>query len=739
MRFRIPQILILFAAAVSGCGSEPAPADRKAAAPDGHERMLSQLKTIRQHTPDEHPFLGDLVVRDTEMEIARLPEGAPEKERFLLYCRLGTHQLRVGRTELAIETLRLAVDMLPRVRSEISSVLEESARFGLAVAYLRSGETRNCVHCHNTDSCLFPIRGGGVHGDPEGSNKAIEQLLGLLNRNSRHLPARWLLNIAYMTVGGYPHDVPERFLIPPAAFESEAPFPRFYDVAAETGLNTFSLAGGSIADDFDNDGLLDIVVSDSHTAGQIRFFRNRGDGTFADQTAEAGLEGIWGGLNIVQAYFDNDNDLDILVLRGGWLRERGRYPKSLLRNDGKGRFRDVTFEVGLGEVHYPTQTAAWADYDNDGDLDLFVGNEGYPCQLFENDGKGAFVDVARRAGVENGLFTKGVSWGDYDGDRYPDLYVSNLDGPNRLYHNRKDGTFEDVAAKSGVDRPEHSFPTWFWDFNNDGALDLFVASYTANGETVAAEYLGLPHSDEPDCLFQGDGTGRFRDVTREMNLHRSTQVMGCNFGDLDNDGFLDFYLGTGDTFYEALFPNLMFHNQRGKRFADVTSAGGFGHLQKGHGVSFADLDNDGDQDVFIEVGGAFAGDGFWNALFENPGFGNHWIKLRLVGAQSNRYGVGARIRVEVEEGGARRSIYKWVNSGGSFGSNPLRQEIGLGSAAKISVLEVFWPTTGKMQTYRDVAVDQFLEISEGRDSFRVVPLRPLKFPERKETEPDTRT
>jgi hypothetical protein len=174
-------------------------------------------------------------------------------------------------------------------------------------------------------------------------------------------------------------------------------------------------------------------------------------------------------------------------------------------------------------------------------------------------------------------------------------------------------------------------------------------------------------------------------------------------------------------------PNLLFHNRRGAGFADVSTAAGVGHVQKGHGVSFADLDHDGDQDLFIELGGSFLGDGFGNALFENPGFGNHWIVLKLVGKQSNRQGVGARIRAEIEEGGRRRSVYHWVSSGGSFGANPLRAHLGLGKAARIEALEVFWPTTGRTQRFAGVAADQFLEIVEDATSPRPLPWKKAPF------------
>ena len=277
------------------------------------------------------------------------------------------------------------------------------------------------------------------------------------------------------------------------------------------------------------------------------------------------------------------------MLRGAWFAGEGRHPNSLLRNDD-GVFVDVTFAAGLGEQHYPTQTAAWADYDNDGDLDLYVGNEHLPdpeasarSQLFRNAGDGRFTDVAEVAGVAVEAFVKGVTWGDYDADGHPDLYVSVLGGPNRLFHNEGDGTFRDVAAQAGVQGPQQSFPVWFWDFDNDGDLDLYVSSYKGDVDGVAfvaASALGIEGPWEVAKLYKGDGRGGFRDVAASVGLERLHLPMGSNFGDLDNDGYLDFYLGTGYPDYEALMPNVLYHNRGGVRFADVTVPAGLGHLQK---------------------------------------------------------------------------------------------------------------------------------------------------------------
>ena len=226
--------------------------------------------------------------------------------------------------------------------------------------------------------------------------------------------------------------------------------------------------------------------------------------------------------------------------------------------------------------------------------------------------------------------------------------------------------------------------------------------------------------------YRGDGRGGFEDVTAAQGLERVTLPMGANYGDLDNDGFADFYLGTGYPGFEGLVPNVMYHNLGGSGFEDVTMSGGFGHLQKGHGVAFADLDNDGDQDVYEQIGGFFRDDGFANALFENPGFGHGFVTIELRGRRSNRFGVGARIRLVVRDGDATRSIYHHVGSGGSFGGNPLRAEIGLGNG-KLEKLEVYWPTTGAMQVHTDIEANSFVRIVEGRREVERIDARRVSF------------
>jgi hypothetical protein len=611
-----------------------------------------------------------------------------------------------GKIEKAIEHFQGAYDL-----AAASGVKEYqlSLEKVLGIAELRRGERDNCLHHHNASMCVLPLRREAQHRLTSGSENAARHFLKYLDQKPDDLEEKWLLNLAFMTLGKYPQEVPERYLITPQTFDSGEKIARFQDVAPFLGLDVFNTAGGVIMEDFDNDGYLDLVVSGMEPCQQLRYFHNNGDGTFADRTAEADLAGQLGGLNITQGDYNNDGWMDLLVLRGGWLTP---VRKSLLRNNGDGTFTDVTRQAGLAEPATATQTAVWADFDNDGWLDLFVGNENAPPQLFHNNRDGTFTDIARAAGFNQLAYTKGVVAGDYDNDGYPDIYMSNYRRENFLYHNNRDGTFTEVARDLGVERPILSFPTWFFDYDNDGWLDLFVSSYIVSVAEVMRSYLGLPVQAETLKLYKNVG-GNFRDVTKEAGLDRVFMPMGANFGDVDNDGFLDFYLGTGSPSYASLVPNVLFKNQAGKRFVEVTAGSGTGSLQKGHGVAIGNLLNDGSPVIFAELGGMAPGDAYYSALYRNPDSKNNWIDLKLVGVKTNRAAIGARIRLTLpDEEGKARKVYKHVTSGGSFGASPLQQHIGVGKARRIEKLEIDWPTSGTRQVFCAVGVNQFLEVKE---------------------------
>jgi tetratricopeptide (TPR) repeat protein len=613
-----------------------------------------------------------------------------------------------GRMDPAIQQYEEAY----RIASEKVPAAVPLMEFTLGVAHLHRSDMVNEAFSAPGEKCLFPMRPGNTYKKTADAQKAIEYFSKCLEYRPQSLDTRWLLNLAYATLGTYPDGVPEKYRIPSSAFESKERVDRFVDVAPAAGVDTFSQAGGVIVDDFENNGRLDILTSSMDMCQPLRYFHNNGDGTFTDRAREAGLAKQMGGLNLIQTDYNNDGCLDFLVLRGGW-----EFPQrmSLMKNNCDGTFTDVTASSGLGDALVASQTAVWADINNDGFLDLFVGNESGGNLLFLNKGDGTFENISHSAGIEESVQTKSVVAADYDNDGYVDFYVTDYLGENRLYHNNHDNTFTDVAAEAGVQGLGPSFVAWFFDYDNCGLPDLFVTSYFVSVDESMRTYLGLPHNAGTLKLYKNLGNGTFKDVTAETGLDKVFMPMGANFGDIDNDGFLDIYLGNGNPSYASVLPHVLLRNHDGKYFADVTASSGTGELHKGHAVATADLQRRGYEDIVTETGGATPGDRHTLRLFANTASGNDWINLKLVGVKSNRAAIGARIKVIVKnEGNPARAIYRTVGSGGSFGASPLEQHIGLGKSAQIESIEVDWPASGIHQSFKGVAKNQFWEIREDR-------------------------
>lgn len=673
--------------------------------PDGWQQDLRAVCNARQNSLAQG-ISGLEKILSNEPEMASMSPYDAIQTHYAL-AQLSAYE---GKMDLAVaeweEAYKLATVKVPGGIAQLTEVL--------GVAYLHKSEMENGAYEKPGERCLFPPRAATCYQQTADSEKAIEYLTKYLQITPERPDAvqvKWLLNIAYATLGKYPAGVPEKYLIPQATFASKEDVGRFVDVAPEIGLGFASMAGGVIADDFENDGLLDVVVSSYDVCQPLRFFHNNGDGTFTDRTLQAGLMDQLGGLNMIQADYNNDGCMDILVLRGAW-----EFPvrKSLLRNNCDGTFTDVTRQAGLAEPATRTQAAVWADINNDGLLDLFVGNENGPSQLFLNKGDGTFRDISASSGVNKIAFTKGVVAADYDNDGYADFYVSNLYGGNFLYHNNHNDTFAEISEQAGVHQADsQSFATWFFDYDNDGWPDIFVTTYFFSNDETIRSYLGLPTNAATMRLYRNMGNGTFQDVTAPAGLAKINMPMGANFGDFDNDGYLGIYLATGGPEYGAMAPKMLLRNHEGKYFADVTAASGTGDLHKGHGVTFADLGNNGREDLLVSTGGATPGDAHQFRVYTNPGNENDWITVKLVGVKSNRAGIGARLHVTVQNGDdAPRSIYLTVGSGGSFGANPIEQHIGLGRAARIMRLEVWWPASNSRQSFQDVEKDDFIEIKE---------------------------
>jgi hypothetical protein len=485
---------------------------------------------------------------------------------------------------------------------------------------------------------------------------------------------------------------------------------------------------GCVWFDYNNDGQLDLyalsgrylegVTDHSKADGKDatnHLYRNNGDGTFADVTAQAGVAGKGFAMGVTAGDYDNDGYEDLYVTNWG--------SSILYHNNGDGTFTDVTEKAGVQNNHWGVG-AAFVDYDRDGRLDLFVGNylkfdphskklyytadafagpldyEGDSNRLFHNNGDGAFTDVSEQAGIANPIGrAMGVAIGDFDKDGWPDIYVANDQMESYLYRNNHDGTFTNVALEQNVaygtngDTPSAMGPV-FADYDNDESLDLFVSDMRYHR------------------LFQNSAKdGFFADTTAESGVARlSGQYVGWGDAsfDFDNDGWKDLFIVNGGLHWLVPMEDSILRNNGNGTFTDVSGDAGqyFKEKKVGRGAAFADYDNDGWTDAFIVVLG---GKGI--LLHANPPAANarnHWLTLKLIGTKSNRDGFGARI--EAVSGDLHQVVENCPQSG-YLSQNDPRPHFGLGTYPEVNVLTIRWPS-GTIQTLEHVKADQILTITE---------------------------
>ncbi len=576
------------------------------------------------------------------------------------------------------------------------------------------------------------------HGAPE---KAVENFKASLQLKPRDPETLWNLWTAYSQIGGYPADLPEEFKIQMAVSSQQSAISSqqsavsnhqeditspenlltdnrqlktenyFTDTAPDLEMNKVDGGRGSAWGDYDNDGDLDIVAVGTYQPHAL--YRNNGDGTFTNTADEAGIADPRGGWGSLFADYDNDGYLDLYITRGGW---SGAAENTLYHNNGNGTFTDVTNTAGVADPQC-SFCAAWADYDNDGYLDLYVADgvigDGAANVLYRNNGNGTFTNTAEAAGVADTGNSLGTAWGDYDKDGYIDLHVVNFGQSNVLYRNNGDGTFTDVTPTTGMNLPvTDAFVTFFLDVDNDADLDIFISNSGSFQAFIAGQITGsAPHDSDRQVLYRNNGDGTFTDVTRESGLYHAFGAMGANFGDINSDGYLDIYLATGAPQMGRLERDALFRNNGDGTFTDATVALGLGNVGKGHGVTFGDIDTDGDVDIYVPVGGAFIGDQWHNLFYQNTGTRNNWVNLKLVGVKSNRDGIGAKVTLRIRDD----IIYREVSGGCGFGStNSLPLEIGLGTHTKVDTLEIVWPS-GQVDTHRNLSVNQRLILTEGEN------------------------
>jgi hypothetical protein len=533
--------------------------------------------------------------------------------------------------------------------------------------------------------------------------------------------------------------------------------PRFDDIAKQAGIQFVHLKGnkgvatimdeagpGVCVFDYDGDGWPDIYfvsARDLYGRGlkaRNALYHNNGDGTFTDVTDKAGVPGTGYGLGCTVGDYNNDGHPDLYVMQYG--------PNVLYRNNGDGTFTDVTAKAHVDGMDFGTRLhlgATFFDYDRDGKLDLYTGGyvdfgpevkqtciiaeaesscppseyRGSPDVLYHNNGDGTFTNVTKAAKIyqPNGK-NLSVLASDYDNDGWPDLFVANDGMEIYLYHNDHDGTFTESGLMAGVGLTEDggtmaAMCLSVGDYDNDGLLDVYVSDF----------------QDMPHHLWRNTGGGTFEEVSRKAGIATITArflSFGGGFTDFDNDGWVDLFIANGHVYqgvenstvkghYKQI--NLLFHNNRDGTFTDVTAdaqshGNGFSVPHLGRGAAFADLFNDGHEDIVV------GNNDDPPSILRNRGGGtNHFVSFKLVGTKSNRDAFGSRIRVKA---GGISQLREIAAAGSYLSQSDSRAHFGLGASTHIDSVEVMWANGGK-QEFRNVRADEFYEIEEGKSALRM--------------------
>ena len=624
-----------------------------------------------------------------------LKETNEPKKRLFLQLKLIDELTRCNRNEEALALIEQVKSGLQRnvSNSELNHV-NRNLDFFKALSLFRIDERTCCYDNFKADSCVFPIIDEGYLFPTDNIKKANEIWGELLANEPWDYRSKWMFNLSSHLIG----NAVERRLR--SVFDVKkgdgktALNLETSNLSKKMNLNCEGLAGGVIVADFDQNGLPDVFRTSWYFDHNCQLFLQTERGRFVDRTAQFGLQGEVGGLNCVSTDYNNDGYLDIFILRGGWLDELGLLPNSLLKNVNGERFENVSMETGLTSA-YPSHSAVWADFNNDGWLDVVIGNESrngeFPSEIYLNDAGTAFVEHSNATGLNVNAFVKGLTAADYDNDGDADLFFSVFGGDNQIFKNHLVETgelkFENASILANVSRPRYSFSCMFFDYNNDGFEDLFVGGYGSSSVSEACRaYLGLNVKSGISVMYKNMGDGTFKDVTREVGLKNIFNVMGLNQGDLNSDGYDDIYIGTGSPSFSNLIPNRLFMNQGGTNFVEKTNESRTGSLQKGHGISFADLDNDGDLEIYAALGGWYTGDNFKDSIFvTNKDYKG--LDITLSGSASNALGIGAKVEAVFDD----RTIFRQLFNSSSFGNNPLSVYLGLAHSSELKSVKVYWP------------------------------------------------
>jgi hypothetical protein len=671
------------------------------------ERMVSLFEELVRDHPDRHEIrlVYGRMLLTSEVRLAR--PGDPRRPL----------QDSANAMDVARFQFQKAIDLAPR-----DSDASIEARTLLGEVQFRSGEWDAARATFEDLMRDFPVRGldfapawetiGHTFLRQRRMPEAAEALRRAVEMGTSDA-RRFTLRQVWDAMGGYPKDFPEaaRFHLRPEAVDlRNPPALKFTDIAPKLGIDKLAGAGPCGWADYDGDGRYDLISCGCDNFCSL--FRAVAGG-FVEATQEANLNRLEPGFGSAWADYDNDGDPDLYIARNGW---NGPAANSLLRNNGNGTFTDVADQAGVNNRGSSFHTA-WFDYDRDGWLDLVVSNgvyvDGSSNHVYRNRGDGTFEDVTERAGltVPPRYGTIGVALGDYDADGWPDIFYHGRMDANRLFHNNGDGTFTDVAAAAGVVGPgtQNGFIALFSDLDSDGDLDLFTGSLGTWDEVLAGYQPGYEAgpTDNIPRYYRNEGNGRFADVSLEAGLRYPLGIMAGSIADLDNDGYQDIYLGTGNPEVRRLEPNIFLHNRGGRRFEDLTRFTKLGAVDKGHGITFLDWDGDGDLDMFASLGGFFHGDWSRSAFFLNEaGNRNNWLSVRLRQPVRNRDAIGSHVTVTA---GSWRQVQVLTAGRGFASTDPPVLHFGLGRLERIDRLDIVWPD-GVRESLEDLKANRTVEV-----------------------------
>lgn len=520
----------------------------------------------------------------------------------------------------------------------------------------------------------------------------------------------------------------------------------FDDVTEKSGIQRWSATGSVNFADLDGDGWDDLLLQ--YKVFPSRIYKNKAGKGFEEVPPVMGRDRLCNQLTEIAVDFDNDGRPD---LQRQCCNYDGPGPNSLLKNLGGFRFEDVAVKDKL-DFRVSGMMNAWGDFDLDGRLDVVVADHWGPVRLYRQNADGTFTDVTKKAGVitqgspaQSGpgdnmditdapVETAGAvscAFGDYDGDRYPDISCNGWDWAN-LFHNNGDGTFTDVTEKAGVGSGKgvKGYNAFWFDYNNDGKLDLYTGRYVVNSSDrwgfgprctcsnlLSKDGFSDREWENAGTIYRNNGDGTFTDMNKAgVTRFLPIGVMGANAADWNNDGYVDILQATGGPYMQQAEPYLFYENVGGTFTLKTPFALGM-LWGKGHGSSFGDYDHDGNVDLILNNGGAFQGDVWPDLLLHNRGNDNHWLTLRLKGGPgTNSMAVGAQVELWA---GPLHELQELAAGGRFPTTNSFYVHFGLGANARVDRLVVRWPNRAKTITeLKDVPADQAIELVVDKPGYR---------------------